>query len=177
MKTKILILDKLVSIPLSVLLPVLTFAIPFFISGPQWLTGTVVNTLLFLVVSQKLEQKNWLTVAILPSLGAVSHGLLFGKFTPFLLYFLPFIWIGNLLLVFSFSKFIKFLPPTISIIFSSLIKSFWLYFFATLFFQLKLVPSIFLASMGIFQFVTAVFGGLIASKLVNNNKLSLRTRA
>lgn len=168
MKTQTTVLEKITSLPLNIILPVLAFAIPLFISGPQWFTGTVVNTLLFLVVSQKLEQKNWLSVAILPSLAAISHGLLFGKFTPFLLYFLPFIWIGNLLLMFSFNKLAKFFPITLSIIFSSVIKSFWLYLFALLFFQLKIVPSVFLTSMGIFQLFTAIFGGFIAIKLVNN---------
>ena len=176
MKTQTTVLEKITTLPLNFVLPILAFAIPLFISGPQWLTGTVVNTLLFLVVSQNLGRKNWLSVAILPSLAAVSHGLLFGKFTPFLLYFLPFIWIGNLLLMFTFFKLNKFLPLTISVIFSSLIKSFWLYLFASIFFQLKLVPSVFLTSMGIFQLVTAVFGGIIATRLVNS-KLSLRTRA
>lgn len=165
MKTQTTVLGKIITLPLNFVLPVLAFAIPFFISGPQWLTGTVVNTLLFLVVSQNPGKKNWLPVAILPSLAAVSHGILFGKFTPFLLYFLPFIWIGNLLLMFSFNKLVKFLPITISIVFSSLIKSFWLYLFALLYFQLKIVPAIFLTSMGIFQLLTAIFGGLIAINL------------
>jgi len=165
MTTQTNVLEKITTLPLNIILPVLAFAIPLFISGPQWLTGTVVNTLLFLVVSQNLGRKNWLPVAILPSLAAVSHGLLFGKFTPFVLYFLPFIWIGNLLLMFSFNKLIKFLPLTISIIFSSLIKSFWLYLFASMYFQLKLVPAVFLTSMGIFQLITAIFGGIIALKI------------
>jgi hypothetical protein len=138
-----------------------SFFIPFFISGPQLLTGTIVNTLLFLFVSQ-LSSKKTLPIVILPSIGAVLNGILFGKFTVFLLYFLPFIWIGNYVLILSFKSLLKTRSFFISMVGSSLIKCSILFFVALFFTQYKIVPTIFLQLMGVFQLITALMGGMVA---------------
>jgi hypothetical protein len=139
-----------------------SFFIPFFISGPQLLTGTIVNALLFLFVSQ-LSSKKLLPMVMLPSIGAVLNGVLFSKFTVFLLYFLPFIWIGNYILILSFkSILLKTQSFFISLVGSSLIKCSVLFIIALVFTQYKIVPTIFLQLMGVFQLVTALMGGMIA---------------
>jgi hypothetical protein len=138
-----------------------SFFIPFFISGPQLLTGTIVNALLFLFVSQ-LSSKKILPMVILPSIGAVLNGVLFSKFTVFLLYFLPFIWIGNYVLILSFRSLLKTRSFFISAVGSSLIKCSILFIIALFFTQYKIVPTIFLQLMGVFQLVTALLGGMIA---------------
>lgn len=138
-----------------------SFFIPFLISGPQLLTGTIVNTLLFLFVLQ-LPSKKLLPIVILPSIGAVLNGILFGKFTVFLLYFLPFIWMGNYVLMQSFKGLMKKNSLFVSVVGSSFFKCALLFSIAYLFTATKIVPMIFMQLMGLFQLVTAVAGGTLA---------------
>lgn len=138
-----------------------SFLIPLFISGPQLLTGSVVNAFLFLS-AYSFPKKQILPIVILPSIGAVLNGLLFGTFTPFLLYFMPFIWAGNYILAVVFASLIKknsFIP---ALVVSSFMKSALLFSVAALYISAHIVPSIFFKAMGIFQLVTALLGGLIA---------------
>ena len=78
------------SLDMFFILTGLAFFIPAVFSSPQWLTGTIINTLLF-IVATKLDFKKQLPIIILPSLGAFSHIVIFGPLTVFLLYFIPFI--------------------------------------------------------------------------------------
>jgi len=135
----------------------LAFAVPFFISGPQLLTGTIVSCLLFLS-TKYTSKKTSIIIAIVPSIGALLNGLVFGKFTPFLAYFLPLIWIGNLILINVYRKIYNSL---FGILVSSLLKSIFLFLFAFVFFKLQIVPQIFLTAMGVFQFATAIMGGVV----------------
>lgn len=139
---------------------VLSFFIPFLISGPQLLTGTLVNCLLILG-TRFVDKKNHLIISALPSIAAVLNGLVFGKFTIFLVYFLPFIWIGN----FAMIKFILYFkersPLSLSIVFSVILKTIILYATALVYFKLKFVPEIFLTAMGVFQLITGLLGGLV----------------
>ncbi len=85
--------------------------------------------------------------------------------------FLPFIWIGNYLLVFTYLKF-KNTNFLTKILLASTIKYFFLLFAAQNYFILKIVPKIFITSMGLIQFITALTGGLLAYsiiKLLNKN--------
>ena len=138
-----------------------SFFIPFFVSGPQLLTGTLVNTILFLFVSQTTSKKTF-PIAILPSIGAVLNGVLFGKFTVFLLFFLPFIWVGNYTLIYSFKLLLKKTTFFISTLISSILKFIILFSVAYLFTTTKIVPVIFLQLMGLFQLYTALIGGILA---------------
>lgn len=138
----------------------LSFFIPFLINGPQLLTGTLVNCLLILGI-KLVDKKNHLLIAVLPSIGAVLNGLVFGKFTPFLAYFLPFIWLGNFVFIKSIIYFKSNLSMPLSIFLSLILKTFILYFTAVIYFKLNLVPEIFLTAMGVFQLVTGVIGGLV----------------
>ncbi|MCJ7740420.1 hypothetical protein MUP32_03840 [Candidatus Microgenomates bacterium] len=38
---------------LEIILPILAFSIPFLLTGPQWLTGTMVNSLLYIASSKQ----------------------------------------------------------------------------------------------------------------------------
>jgi len=138
----------------------LGFCIPFFISQPQLLTGAVVNSLLF-IASEKLNRKSLYPILVLPSLGAFSHGVLFGPLTVFLFYFLPLIWIGNYLQVsiFSFTKQKNYLVRVFS---SALVKYILLFAAANFYFKFGIVPKLFITSMGVVQFTTACLGGLLA---------------
>jgi len=138
----------------------LAFFIPFLISGPQLLTGILVNCLLILG-AKFIDKKNHIIIAILPNVAAVLNGLVFGKFTPFLIFFLPSIWIGNFVLIKLIIYFKNNLSMSLSIFLGLILKTFILYFSALVYFRLGLVPEIFLTAMGVFQLVTGIMGGLV----------------
>ena len=155
-----------------VLVSFIVFSIPFFFSKSQILTGSIVNTALFLSVIF-LPKKYFLPIIVLPSLAVLSRGLIFGPFTPFLVYFLPIIWLGNFILIKTFQYFFKVKYFT-GILTAALLKWLVLYLFASLFFSLHLIPKIFLQTMGIYQFITAIVGGVISLfiyRKINNGKL------
>jgi hypothetical protein len=142
-------------------LSISAFTIPLVITGPQWLTGTIVNSFLFIFVAR--SSNKILPVVILPSIGAFLHGVIFGPLTFFLFYFLPFIWVGNYLLVKIFQKLNeKKVNFFIAVFLSSVLKAGFLYSAAVVFFQFKIVPAVFLKAMGVVQLFTALAGGVLA---------------
>jgi hypothetical protein len=161
MDAKTITLPKIKTLLFEYSLLLVGFFVPFLITGPQLLTGTIVNSILFLYVSQSYSKKT-LPLVILPSIGALLNGLLFGKFTVFLLYFLPFIWIGNYVLVQSFKVLSKKYSFSLAILMSSSFKFIVLFSIAYLFTATKTVPMMFLQLMGLFQLYTALMGGALA---------------
>ncbi|OGF99984.1 hypothetical protein A2Y99_01520 [Candidatus Gottesmanbacteria bacterium RBG_13_37_7] len=155
---------------LNILLPVFAFSIPFLLSGPQLLTGTVVNTLLYVASAKQISRKNLYLISLFPSLGAVSNGIIFGRFTPYLLFFTPSIWLGNMVLILSFQKFKSSLTYPFSIIFPSILKTSVLYLSALIFTKIHLVPPIFISSMGAVQLITSLMGGTFAFMLFKTAK-------
>lgn len=149
----------------------LTFLIPFLISGPQLLTGSLVNFLLILG-ARYVDRKNHLAMSVLPSIAAVLNGLIFGKFTIFLVYFLPFIWLGNFILIKSILFFKEKSSLPLSLVFSVILKTIILYAVAQIFFKFKFVPEIFLTAMGAFQLATGIIGGVVF--LVINKLLKVK---
>jgi hypothetical protein len=97
----------------------------------------------------------------------------------FLVYFLPFIWLGNFILMQIFSSFhiranmiwnnsmparpvggeLSYIVPAI---FSSVIKFAVLFLTANIYFKFHIVPKLFLQTMGLFQLYTALAGGVIS---------------
>ncbi|MCX6709702.1 MAG: hypothetical protein NTV63_01965, partial [Candidatus Woesearchaeota archaeon] len=77
-----------------------SFLIPFLIGHPQLIVGIAVNILL---IESALYLKDYRLAApiILPSIGALLRAALFGGLTKYLVFMLPFIWIGNSILVFA----------------------------------------------------------------------------
>ena len=132
---------------------VLAFVIPLLFNGSQIITGSIINTLLF-ISAAKLSKRTLPFMAVIPSLGAVSNGILFGPFTIYLVYFLPFIWVGNYLLMY--------VAKSSSFLVAALAKSLFLFLIAYIFVSLHIVPKIFLTAMGILQLVTALVGGIAA---------------
>lgn len=144
-----------------VLLAVVSFAVPFFLSTQQLITGTLVNLALFLA-AKTLEPKQAWPMIFFPSLAVLSRGLIFGPMTKFLIIFLPFIWLGNLVLVSVFRKTQPRLGYWWGISLAALGKFVLLFLLAHLFFQLNLVPRLFLQTMGVNQLITASLGGLVS---------------
>jgi len=138
---------------------IVSFFVPFVLGGPQWLVGTVVNACLFLL-ALSLPKKYFFPIAILPSLGVLSRGLVFGPFTVFLAYFLPFIWFSNLILIFVF-RFLK-NKHILAVVIASVAKFVFLLLSAFLYIKLSIVPAVFLQTMGLNQLATAIAGGLVS---------------
>jgi len=164
-ETRVLTLNFNLLFTLYILLTVL---ITLLLSHQQLIVGTVVNSLLFFTAAN-IDKKYHLPVAIFPSIVAVFQGLLFGKLTIFLIYFLPFIWLGNYILMFTYQKVDQ---KLLKIPASAFLKFLFLYSVANFYVNFKIVPKMFLKAMGIFQLYTALLGGLvflIINKLVKNS--------
>lgn len=142
-------------------LSITSFVIPFVLGHPQWLVGTIVNTALFLAVVF-LPKKYYLPIIVLPSLAVLARGLIFGPSTMFLVYFIPFIWLSNLVLMLVFKKLSINLKYIYSIPLAAVVKFALLFLVANIYLGFSLVPGVFLQAMGVFQFLTALAGGAIA---------------
>ncbi|MFA7717114.1 MAG: hypothetical protein WC875_00140 [Candidatus Absconditabacterales bacterium] len=131
------------------------FCLPLFLSGPQLLVGSLVNFFLIGATGKLSRSKAW-PLAFLPSIAAVLHGVIFGPFTIFLVYMMPAIWIGNLILMYAVSHFSR---QRLGILTGSVVKVLFLFLVAFLLFHSALLPKIFLTAMGIMQFATVLIGG------------------
>lgn len=132
-----------------------TILITLIFSHQQLIVGTVVNSLLFFTALH-LDKKYHLPIAIFPSIVAVFQGLLFGKLTIFLLYFLPFIWTGNYILMLTVKKFSQY--QILRFLIAGFFKFLFLFLIANFYVSLNIVPKIFLQVMGVFQLTTALLG-------------------
>jgi len=150
------------------------FFVPFLLGHPQQLVGVLVNAALIVSALEAGSLKKCLPIALAPSLGVLSRGLIFGPFTPFLLYMIPFIWAGNLVLM----VLVRSLKRQggrnywISLAAASLAKSGFLFSAALLLVSLAIVPPLFLTTMGMFQLWTALAGGGLAFALAKSRALS-----
>lgn len=165
--------EKILSLPIElkffnqavtfIIISVVSFFVPFFMGHPQWLVGIIVNAGLFLSALY-LPKKYFLPISIFPSLGVLARGLVFGPLTAFLIYFLPFIWLGNLVLILVF----RFIYPNffqnfgIAAIVSAIVKFAVLFLIANIYFKFNFAPAVFLQLMGLNQLATALAGGAIA---------------
>lgn len=143
-------------------LSTLGFLIPVMFGHPQLLVGVLVNAFIIRAALTLPASRSW-PLVFTPVLGALSRGLLFGPFTPFLLYMVPFIWAGNYILLWAFSRRVtgKF-GYALTLGASSVAKAALLYSSAFILFNAGLVPAVLLPSMGVFQLVTALAGGVLA---------------
>lgn len=146
----------------------LSFVIPVFIGKPQLVVGSLVN---LLILSSTYTMKGWknFPTIIIPSLAAISHGLLFGSLTIYLFYLLPFIWLGNFLLSFTLkltlnkNMVLRVLLPALTKFAAISIPTF-------VFVQMHFVPKNFLNVMSINQLFTALIGGILATILKDSLK-------
>jgi len=136
-------------------------SIPFAMGHPQFLVGTLVNaTLIFAVLNLKNYQV--LPLLLLPSIGVLTRGLIFGPFTVFLVYMIPFIWMGNFILAYSV-KGMK--TKWLGLLIGAILKMAFLYSIAVILIKLGILPKPFALSMGIIQLYTALAGGVLALTL------------
>lgn len=141
----------------------LCFFVPFFMGHPQYIVGVAVNAAL---ITAALNLKSWklLPVIMLPSLAVVSRGVIFGPWSIFLVYMIPFIWVGNSILVLSFKHFRlgKKYSYFTTLLMGAGFKSAFLFASALILYKLSIVPAVFLISMGLLQLGTALIGGAAA---------------
>ncbi len=142
---------------------VVAFFLPLMIGHPQIVVGTLVNALL-ITSALNIRGYKLLPVIVAPSLGALSRGILFGPFTVFLVYMVPFIWIGNSILVFMFKwlSLDKKVNYFITLLIGGLSKAMFLFLIAYIFVSMGVIPVLFLTTMGVFQFYTTTLGGILA---------------
>ena len=146
-----------------VILSMLSISLPILIGHPQLVIGSIVNMLLFRV-ALSMQIKRALPIILLPSIGAYMGNVLFGEATPFLLYFIPVIWVSNALYVLIGKLVVHRLKKDYgaSVLVASAFKSIFLFsaaYIAVIFFGF---PALFLTAMGVFQFITAMIGGYTA---------------
>lgn len=139
-----------------------SFAVPFSLGHPQIVVGALVNAAL-LLGALYFPNKLVYPLIFFPSLGVLSRGIIFGPLTPFLIMMIPFIWLGNWLLVFSFRSLInQGKTYLISLAASALLKSVFLSSASLVLFKIGLLPKLLLGPMGAVQLVTAVSGGVLS---------------
>jgi len=142
---------------------VVAFFLPLMIGHPQIVVGVLVNALL---ITSALNVKGYklLPVIIAPSLGVLSRGILFGPFTMLLVYMIPFIWVGNLILVYAFKalNLHKKMNKWVTLVLGAFAKTLFLFAAAYILVRTDVLPVLFLTAMGIFQFYTAILGGIAA---------------
>jgi len=145
---------------------ILAFTVPFIFKQPQLLIGSIINFILIFSVS-RYGVKKILPLLFLPSLASFLNGLLFGVFTPYLLYLLPFIILSNLILVLTV-KYVRI--KYLNIVVASLLKACFLFSATYILFNTIHIPEIFLTTMGIIQLYTALIGGFLASLFITFKK-------
>ncbi len=144
----------------------LSFFVPFLIGHPQILIGSLVN--FFLIrTAQYFDAKYVLAIVFLPSLGVYSTGILFSNLTTHLLYFIPFIWISNLLFIYIYKQEVIFKKnnPYLSSIKTSFAKAGLLFLVAVIFVFAFNFSQIFLLTMGVIQLITAIIGSFLSSAI------------
>lgn len=150
---------------LSLTLSGVAFALPFFLTHPQLLLGILVNALL-LISAIFLPFSLTIPVALMPSLAAFSRGALFGPSTHFLYYVLPFIWFGNLTLIYLFKRIGKDKNYFLALFLAAAGKTTVLFLPTFLMVKIKILPAPFLQTIGYLQFFTAMAGGILAYALL-----------
>jgi len=122
----------------------------------QLVVGTLVNALLFVSAMRLSKFTHFLPIAVAPSIGAYASAIVFAADTKFLLYFLPAIWVANLVFMFCAKRFHDVVKPAFA-------KAILLFATAIVFVSLQIVPQAFLIAMGPVQLITALCGGFLGS--------------
>jgi hypothetical protein len=168
-KTKTFEKTKLVSIGKSdvawtiglTLIAIISPALLAHTPNNQWITGTIVNTTLFLA-SWRLGVANAIFVGSIPSTIALLRGLLAAPMAPLI----PYIIISNAILAIVFSLAKK--KPFVGVILASIAKSAFL--FSIIMLVAPKVPAQLAHMLQLPQLITAMAGGLIAISIISATK-------
>jgi len=159
-----------------VILSAIGFFLSFILGHPQILVGVLVNAML-IIGATYLKGHKLLPLILLPSLGVLTAGVIFGTYTIFLLYMIPLIWVGNAIYVYVYKHFNmnqnRLKNNFFGIGVASIVKAAFLFGFAFLLVQLSILPAVFLTAMGVLQLVTALIGGVVAIGIVKGRETLL----
>ncbi|MBN2094629.1 MAG: hypothetical protein JW727_01140 [Candidatus Aenigmarchaeota archaeon] len=135
----------------------IAFMTPFFLFQSQFMLGTIVNSML-VTGALYTKGKEMLPVIFLPSIATLAQGVLFGSLTKYLLFMLPFIWIGNALLVYGIkSLHIKKKQSFVtSAAMAATVKAGFLLVASYTLFTIGVIPAAFLTAFGMIQLGTAL---------------------
>jgi hypothetical protein len=119
---------------------------------------------MLILTALNLKNRNILPAIMLPSIAAAAGGYLFGGFTMYLIYLIPFIWLSNAIIVLAFKQFRlqKNKNFFLTLGLSSAAKAGFLFGITFLLVSLSVVPAVFLTAMGLLQLATAFTGGVLA---------------
>ncbi len=150
------------------------FFVPFMMGHPQLLVGVIVNSALILSAVFLDSKASW-PIIILPSLGVLSRGIIFGPFSVYLVYMIPFIWIGNFLIVYLVKYFYlkRKKNYALSLGVGAVVKSAFLFTAAFVLVKLGVIPVLFLTAMGVLQLGTALGGGVVSYGVVKLRSMIL----
>lgn len=143
----------------SVVLSFFAFLVPFTMGHPQLLVGVLVNALI-IRAALTLPASRALPVVFAPSFGVLARGVLFGPFTLYVAYMMPFIWAGNMVLFYAFNRMKTGYFKALAV--SSLAKTLVILTPAYLLYSVGMLPQVLLAGFGVIQLVTALVGGILA---------------
>jgi len=141
----------------------IVFCIPIIFSE-QLIAGTIVNLLLIKSAFDYKTKKVFL-LALVPSTATFLTGFIFGSLTEQLLLLIPFIWMGNLVLMFFtrkvFEKKKNRNNVSKKLFFIPVIKTALLFVSTVVLFAFGLVPLAFLTIFGAIQLFTGEAGAII----------------
>jgi hypothetical protein len=141
---------------------------PILLKHPQMLVGVIINALL-IKGAFSLKRDQTLPLIILPSIGVVLGGYLFGGLTKFVFYMIPAIWLGNTILVYIFRTRVKRNYFT-TLILGAFAKTAFLFSVAFIMYTLNIIPKPLLMAMGYMQFVTVMIAGVVIFTELNIEK-------
>jgi hypothetical protein len=150
------------------ILSVIALITPILLRHPQMLVGIIINALL-IKGAFSLKKNQTLPLIILPSVGVVLGGLLFGELTKFVFYMIPAIWAGNAILVHIFRNRVK-RNYLSTLILGTFAKTALLFSVAFIMYTLSIIPKPLLMAMGYMQFITAIIAGVVVFGELNIEK-------
>lgn len=160
--------SKMVETAEYVSLMLIAALVPLLLQHPQLAVGSAVN---FVLIMAAVNVKGWsklVSLILLPSIAALAGTVLFGPFKVFLVYMLPFIWVGNAVIVFVFKYLYveKKINFAVVLPIAAVAKAGAILAAAMMLIKLTVIPSaaatVFANAMGMVQLQTALIGGVLA---------------
>lgn len=181
MKRSAIDFGKTSSIVQTIILALIALVTPAFIqqllknsplaSNAQYIVGSIVNTALII---SAINLKGWLKIVpviTMPSVATVLSGLIFGPWSMPMVYMIPAIWVGNLLLVVAYKLFfLKFkFNYTLTGFIGIALKVAVIFGFFSILNKVGVIPEkaavTLSTAMGITQIITATIG-MFASSII-----------
>jgi len=164
MYSKIIAKDNLIELTVTLVLIAVAGFAPYL--GNQFITGTLVNASL-IVATVLTSQRKAIIVGLLPSIISLSTGLLPAVLAPMI----PFIMIGNLILIYTFDA----LKKNYFLAFGSAAVVKYLFLLTSSFLVINLISKSEIAEKAALmmswpQLVTAILGGLVAGVFLKTIK-------